>query len=208
MLPVLFCLFIVVLIFIFILPYQIGIVLNILHDTQSFNIHFQSWQNFLCVEWTKKGYQTTIQFRLLNILINRRIVQFNHVHKRLMKEKSTQKKIHHRNWKRTVCIIRHVVSHSPELFCRFMRIFHFKDLSIRGDFSTGDPASTGIVYGLIQALCFVEKEHLHLSIMPHFQEKTCEGTVRLIFCFMLMPLLWWVACAGIRFMRILRTCHF
>ncbi|MCJ7812160.1 DUF2953 domain-containing protein [bacterium] len=208
MLPVLLCLFFVILIFIFILPYQLGVDINILPDANSFAIHIQSWQNLLGVEWTKKGRQTTIQFRLLKILTKKRIDRFNQVHERLMTKKSTQEKIGHRNWKRTVCMITRVIFHSPQLLYRFMRIFHFKVLSIRGDFGTSNPASTGIVYGLIQSICFIGKRHVRISVRPHFQDNICEGTISLAFRFMLVPLLWWVVQSGIKCICIFRTCRF
>ncbi len=74
------------------------------------------------------------------------------------------------------------------LFVRVIRLFHRFDLvrlSLSGTAGLGDPAATGMAFGLLQSLQFAIPGKITLDVEPDFTRRRLEGkgSVHLYFCF-------------------------
>jgi hypothetical protein len=79
-----------------------------------------------------------------------------------------------------------------------VREFRFERLDMNLRFGTGDPASTGMLYGLAQCVLSIPVERCRAELTPDFTERKLEGRAELAVRFVLIRLVAILVVEGIR----------
>ncbi len=208
LLSILFIFIIIMFFTLFLLPYDIGIRLEKVNESIEYIIFIRSWQSIMGIEWRKENDMKTIHFKMFKIVFRKKVrPQQSIQNKQVNKQSSFQKKNKFKKWC-TCCVVANTAIDSPRWLLRLIRMFHLKTFEIRGYCGLHDPACTGVVYGLIQALYLFNWSCVHLSIIPYFYGRKYDGSIHLEFQLLFFQLLGYLLHAGIRFLWILGRCRF
>jgi hypothetical protein len=71
---------------------------------------------------------------------------------------------------------------------RIIRVFHLEQGWVNVRFGTGDPYTTGILYGLVQILLVIRRKRAEVKIVPDFLNRKLEGDADLTFRFIMLRL--------------------
>ncbi len=201
--------FIIILFFIlFVLPFGIGIRIGKKEEATSYSVFVSSWQHIIGIEWNGEGGWQSVRLKIFNIAFLKKASQRQPPKSKQNGQQSSAPKKNKNKKKHMVCVIANSIVHSPKWILRLIKTFHLKALEVRGDLSMHDPACTGAAYGLIQSLYLFNSSKVHLSVMPNFYKRKCEGSINLEFQFLFSQLLGYLLLAGVRFLWILGRCHF
>jgi hypothetical protein len=87
---------------------------------------------------------------------------------------------------------------------KILRALHFERLALSLHFGTGDPATTGMLYGLAQAVLPTRIERFEAELVPDFIERKLEGKADLAVRFLLIQLIALLIVNGLRLAIALR----
>ncbi|MBN2030937.1 DUF2953 domain-containing protein [bacterium] len=160
------------------------------------------------IAWRKEDDVQYIRFEILKIAFQKKLGSRQAKQNKKLDEQSVPRKKDKMKKRRLYCIIANAVIHSPKWFLRFVGILHLKNFEIRGHLGVGDPACTGLVYGLLQSLYPFNWRCVHLSVTPYFCGRKYNGSIKLVFQLYFFQLLGSLLQAGIHFLWIFGRCHF
>jgi hypothetical protein len=71
---------------------------------------------------------------------------------------------------------------------RIVRVFHLEQGAVNVRFGTGDPFTTGMLYGLAQILLILRRKRTQVKVVPDFINRKLEGEADLTFRFTMLRL--------------------
>ena len=71
---------------------------------------------------------------------------------------------------------------------RIVRVFHLEQGGVNIRFGTGDPCTTGMLYGLAQILLVLRRKRAEVKVVPDFVNRKLEGEADLTFHFTMLRL--------------------
>jgi len=87
---------------------------------------------------------------------------------------------------------------------RIVRVFHLEKAGLNIRFGTGDPSTTGLLYGLSQTLLPLRKNRIKAEVVPDFLHRKLEGEADLMFRFTMLRLVAVLIVALVRAAVVLR----